>query len=166
MTAVAPLALERFPRLWIVWQTGEREFDAVERAVARHPRLAVTPFIRDMETAYAAADAAMARAGAVTCAELLATATPAVLVPSPNVAEDHQTANAREMERAGVATTVFEAELPEGDDAEGVERFVRTVWEVVGDDARLRAMANPAATRDAPNAAEEIAREVARVARR
>ena len=43
----------------------------------------------------------MARAGAVTCAELLATATPAVLIPSPNVAEDHQTANAREMERAG-----------------------------------------------------------------
>ena len=166
MTAVAPLALERFPRLWIVWQTGEREFYSVERAVARHPRLAVTPFIRDMETAYAAADAAMARAGAVTCAELLATATPAVLIPSPNVAEDHQTANAREMERAGVATTVFEAELPGGDDAEGVERFVRTVWEVVGDDARLRAMANPAATRDAPNAAEEIAREVARVARR
>ena len=167
MAAVVPLALERYPRVWIVWQTGEREFESVRNAVPRHPRLAVLPFIREMEVAYAAADAAMARAGAVTCAELLATATPAVLVPSPNVAEDHQTANAREMERAGAATTISEAELPRGDgDEEAMERLARTVWEVVGDDARRRAMANAAATRDAPNAAEEIAREVARVARR
>ena len=167
MATVAPLALERYPRVWIVWQTGEREFESVRNAVPRHPRLAVLPFIREMEVAYAAADAAMARAGAVTCAELLATATPAVLVPSPNVAEDHQTANAREMERAGAATMISEAELPRGDgDEETIERLVRTVWEVVGDDARLRAMANAAATRDAPDAAEEIAREVARVARR
>lgn len=167
MAAVVPLALERYPRVWIVWQTGEREFESVRNAVARHPRLAVTPFIREMDVAYAAADAAMARAGAVTCAELLATATPAVLVPSPNVAEDHQTANAREMEHAGAATMISEAELPRGDgDEEAIERLVRTVWEVVGDDARRRAMANAAATRDAPDAAEEIAREVARVARR
>jgi UDP-N-acetylglucosamine--N-acetylmuramyl-(pentapeptide) pyrophosphoryl-undecaprenol N-acetylglucosamine transferase len=169
MAAVAPLAFERYPRLWIVWQTGEREFESVRNAVPRHPRLAVLPFIREMDVAYASSDAAMARAGAVTCAELLATATPAVLVPSPNVAEDHQTANAREMERAGAATMISEAELPRGDgegDEETIERLVRTVWEVVGDDARLRAMANAAATGDAPDAAEEIAREVARVARR
>ena len=62
---------------------------------------------------------------------------------------------------------ISEAELPGGDgDEEAIERLARTAWEVVGDDARRRAVANAAATRDAPNAAEEIAREVARVARR
>ena len=74
-------------RMWVVWQAGASGFDALRAAVPPHPRLLLTPFIDRMEVAYGAADLAVARAGAITCSELLATRTPSVLVPSPNVAE-------------------------------------------------------------------------------
>ena len=71
--------------VWVVWQAGASGFDELRAEVPRHPRLLLTPFIDGMEVVYGAADLAVARAGAITCSELLATATPSVLVPSPNV---------------------------------------------------------------------------------
>ena len=142
--------------------SSEYDRASLRRKYPRHPRLAVTAFVDDMAVAYGAADLAFARAGAVTCAELLATATPAVLVPSPNVAEDHQSVNAEAMARAGAATAMSEARMvADGDGA--------TVEEVVGrllsdDDGTLERMRRAAREADQPGAAEAIARDVARVA--
>jgi hypothetical protein len=60
-------------RTWVVWQAGESGFDEIRAKVPRHPRLLLTPFIDRMEVVYGAADLAVARAGAITCSELLAT---------------------------------------------------------------------------------------------
>jgi UDP-N-acetylglucosamine--N-acetylmuramyl-(pentapeptide) pyrophosphoryl-undecaprenol N-acetylglucosamine transferase len=60
-------------------------------------RLEVVPFLEDMAGEYRRATLAVSRAGAITCSELLATRTPSLLIPSPNVAEDHQAKNAEEM---------------------------------------------------------------------
>ena len=68
-----------------------------------HPRVLLAPFLHDMQAAYSAASVVVARAGAITCSELAATGSAAILVPSPNVAEDHQTANARALSEEGAA---------------------------------------------------------------
>ena len=76
-----------------------------------HPRVLLAPFLHDMQAAYSAASVVVARAGAITCSELAATGSAAILVPSPNVAEDHQTANARALSEEGAAVLLPEADL-------------------------------------------------------
>jgi UDP-N-acetylglucosamine--N-acetylmuramyl-(pentapeptide) pyrophosphoryl-undecaprenol N-acetylglucosamine transferase len=129
------------------------------------------PFIDEMDAAYGASDLVVARAGAITCAELVATATPAILVPSPNVAEDHQTKNANALAQFGCAAVLPEHELfvdgsgdtdPEG----GASTLTRLVSDLLRDPERMRAMAAAAAAADTPRAAEEIAEDIARVAAR
>ena len=188
-----PELLATHPNLWVVWQTGA---DGHERAVAavaekfaeksnarravdgracKFPRLSVVPFIDEMDAAYGASDLVVARAGAITCAELVATATPAILVPSPNVAEDHQTENALALADAGCAAVLPEREMAsrefrDGGDGtarpEGASTLARLVSDLLRDPERMRAMAAAAAAADTPHAAEEIAKDVARVARR
>ncbi len=96
---------------YIIWQTGSAYYDALEKRVKDHPRLCLLKYIDRMDLAYAVADLVLARAGAITCSELMVTGSPAVLVPSPNVAEDHQTKNAQSMEKAGAAVLLPESEL-------------------------------------------------------
>jgi UDP-N-acetylglucosamine--N-acetylmuramyl-(pentapeptide) pyrophosphoryl-undecaprenol N-acetylglucosamine transferase len=188
-----PELLATHENLWVVWQTGA---DGHERAVAavaekfaeksnvrctvdgracKFPRLSVVPFIDEMDAAYGASDLVVARAGAITCAELVATATPAILVPSPNVAEDHQTKNANALAQFGCAAVLPEHELfvdgsrsrsgdtdPEG----GASTLTRLVSDLLMDPEKMRAMAAAAAAADTPRAAEEIAEDIARVAAR
>jgi len=188
-----PELLARHENLWVVWQTGA---DGHERAVAavaekfaeksnvrctvdgracKFPRLSVVPFIDEMDAAYGASDLVVARAGAITCAELVATATPAILVPSPNVAEDHQTKNANALAQFGCAAVLPEHELfvdeygqtvrdtdPEG----GASTLTRLVSDLLLHPEKMRAMAAAAAAADTPRAAEEIAEDIARVAAR
>jgi UDP-N-acetylglucosamine--N-acetylmuramyl-(pentapeptide) pyrophosphoryl-undecaprenol N-acetylglucosamine transferase len=104
----------------------------------------------DMPTSLAAADVAVCRSGASTSFELLAVGLPAVLVPSPFVTADHQTANARHMEAAGAAVVVPDAEM------DGA-RLTAEVDALLADPARLAAMATAARAAAAPHAAEEIA---------
>ena len=108
-------------------------------------------------------------------AELVATGTPAILVPSPNVAEDHQTENALALADAGCAAVLPEREMAsrefqDGEDGtarpEGASTLARLVSDLLRDPERMRAMAAAAAAADTPRAAEEIAKDVARVARR
>ena len=141
----------------------------------KFPRLAVVPFIDEMDAAYGASDLVVARAGAITCAELVATGTPAILVPSPNVAEDHQTENALALADAGCAAVLPEREMAsrefqDGGDGtarpEGASTLARLVSDLLRDPERMRAMAAAAVAVDTPRAAEEIANDVARVARR
>ena len=79
----------------VIWQTGKFYYkDIIERLGAYHPNVVVLEFLNKMDLAYAAADVIISRAGAGTIAELCLIQKPVILVPSPNVAEDHQTKNA------------------------------------------------------------------------
>ncbi|GIV60094.1 MAG: UDP-N-acetylglucosamine--N-acetylmuramyl-(pentapeptide) pyrophosphoryl-undecaprenol N-acetylglucosamine transferase [Rhodothermaceae bacterium] len=138
--------------VFVIWQTGSRYFERLQARVPAHPRLRLVPYIDRMDLAYAAADVALCRAGAITCSELMVTGTPAVLVPSPNVAEDHQTVNARSMERAGAAVLLPEARL-EADLVEAVRGLLQ-------DPERRAAMAAAARAQARPDAAERIAHAV------
>jgi UDP-N-acetylglucosamine--N-acetylmuramyl-(pentapeptide) pyrophosphoryl-undecaprenol N-acetylglucosamine transferase len=79
----------------VIWQTGKFYYkDIMERLGAYHPNVVILEFLNKMDLAYAAADVIVSRAGAGTIAELCLIQKPVILVPSPNVAEDHQTKNA------------------------------------------------------------------------
>ena len=78
----------------MIWAAGKRYYDTLREATPEHPRLRLVPYLDRMDLAYAAADLALCRSGAITCSELAVTGTPSVLVPSPNVTADHQTKNA------------------------------------------------------------------------
>ena len=107
----------------------------------------VRPYIYDMSRVMAAADLVVCRAGASTLAELALMGKPCVLVPSPNVTNNHQEKNARVLEHAGGAVVLVEAGLTS-------EKFIRTVTELIADDARLNDMAE-AMKRAAPADATE-----------
>src|SRR2546429_333370 len=93
-------------------QTGAADLETVRAAYAARGLAArVEPFIADMGGAYAAADLVVARAGATTCAELTAVGLPAILVPYPYAADDHQRRNAEVLVRAGAADMILDAEL-------------------------------------------------------
>ncbi len=82
----------------IIWQTGKFSLEMAQRSVLNarfRQRVAITPFINAMENAYAAADVVVSRAGAIAIAEIVAVNKPAVFIPLPSAAEDHQTRNAR-----------------------------------------------------------------------
>jgi UDP-N-acetylglucosamine--N-acetylmuramyl-(pentapeptide) pyrophosphoryl-undecaprenol N-acetylglucosamine transferase len=112
----------------------------------------------DMPTSLAAADLVVCRSGSSTSFELLAAGLPAVLVPSPFVTADHQTANARHLERAGAAVVVPDAEL------DG-ERLATVVDRLLADPGRLSHMAQAARAAATPDAADDIAALVERYAR-
>ena len=97
------------PTVHIIWQTGRLYYDRMRKR--EQPRLRIMKYVDRMDLVYAACDLVLARAGALTCSELLCTGTPAILVPSVHVAEDHQSKNARSMERAGAAICVQEEDL-------------------------------------------------------
>ena len=138
--------------LYIVWQTGPAYYEALRERVQDHPRLRLLGYIERMDLAYAVADVALARSGAISCSELLVTGTPAILVPSPNVAEDHQTQNAKSMKEAGAALMLPEAELE--------DKLFDIVTNLLNDTARLERMSQAAAELAKPDAAEKIARSV------
>jgi UDP-N-acetylglucosamine--N-acetylmuramyl-(pentapeptide) pyrophosphoryl-undecaprenol N-acetylglucosamine transferase len=134
---------------------GKRDWDEIAGHGSPIPpgaplRYQAIEYDDDMPTSLAAADVVVCRSGSSTSFELLAAGLPAVLVPSPHVTADHQTANARHLERAGAAVVVPDAEL------DGT-RLVAEVDTLLADPRRLATMA--AAARDAarPDAADAIA---------
>lgn len=138
----------------VIWQTGkyyEREMRAFLEA---HPtrRIWQGAFIDRMDCAYAAADLVVSRSGAGTVSELCLVAKPVLFVPSPNVAEDHQTKNARALEREGAALVV--------PDAECRERAIPEALALLADGARLREMRRNLERLARPQAAEEIVDEI------
>jgi UDP-N-acetylglucosamine--N-acetylmuramyl-(pentapeptide) pyrophosphoryl-undecaprenol N-acetylglucosamine transferase len=144
--------------VYVLWQTGTRYHEAIARRVDDHPQLRLLEYIDRMDRAYAAADLVVCRAGALTCSELMVTGTPAILVPSPNVVADHQTKNARSMERTGAAQLLPEAELQ--------DRFADVVHDLLHDPDARAEMAEAAREMARPEAAETIARDVLTLADR
>lgn len=94
----------------VIWQTGKNFGERAPEAVKGLKGAVVTKFISDMPSAYAAADLVVSRAGAGTISELEILGKPVILVPSPNVAEDHQTKNARALSDKGAAILVTDGE--------------------------------------------------------
>lgn len=97
----------------VIWQTGKNFGHRGEKAAEGIEGVVVTPFISDMAAAYKAADLVIGRAGAGSISELQVLGKAVILVPSPNVAEDHQTHNARALSDVGAAVLVTDAEARE-----------------------------------------------------
>jgi UDP-N-acetylglucosamine--N-acetylmuramyl-(pentapeptide) pyrophosphoryl-undecaprenol N-acetylglucosamine transferase len=142
-------ALADVPGLRIVHQTGADDEASVRAAYAAAGADAdVRPFIADMRGAYAAADVVVCRAGATTIAELAVLGMPAILVPYPYAADDHQRANAESLVRAGAARMVLDA------DASG-ERLAAEVRALAAPDVRA-AMSTRIRGLARPDAAERV----------
>ena len=94
--------LTKFTKVSMIWQTGQGYYDEVDQDCGVFPgRLAILPFLHDMPLVYSSCDLFVCRAGAITCSELVAARKPSILIPSPNVTDDHQTKNAAALEKAG-----------------------------------------------------------------
>jgi UDP-N-acetylglucosamine--N-acetylmuramyl-(pentapeptide) pyrophosphoryl-undecaprenol N-acetylglucosamine transferase len=115
LNKTVPAALSKLPadgRPLVRHQCGSRTLDAARDAYANHGvDVELVPFINDMAEAYAWADLAVCRAGALTVAELCAVGLPALFIPYPSAVDDHQTANARPMENVGAAAIINESDL-------------------------------------------------------
>lgn len=127
------------------------------RALGLGDRAITRGFIDDMPAAYAAADLVVARAGALTLAELAATARPAILIPLPTAADDHQTRNARACERAGAAVV-----LPQTGATPAA--LADTIAALLAAPTRLAAMRDAAARLARPDAAARICDALERLA--
>ncbi|MEX1063442.1 MAG: undecaprenyldiphospho-muramoylpentapeptide beta-N-acetylglucosaminyltransferase [Balneolaceae bacterium] len=140
--------------LQIIWQCGKRYISGLSGRIdsGRLPRLRLVEFIDNMPAAYAAADLVVSRAGALSCSELMLTGKPSVLVPSSNVAGDHQTKNAASMVRGGAAIL-----LP---DNQARKQLGPVVSSTIFDGKKLSDMSRAAAALARPDAARVIAKEI------
>jgi UDP-N-acetylglucosamine--N-acetylmuramyl-(pentapeptide) pyrophosphoryl-undecaprenol N-acetylglucosamine transferase len=154
LNQLVPQALARLPeseRPEVWHQAGGQLHEAAEAAYQEAGMTArLTPFIENMAEAYGWADLVLCRAGALTIAELAAAGVGAILVPFPFAVDDHQTANARFLEREGAALVCQQAELT-------TERLATLLREWLGDRDRLLRMAEAARRLAKVDAAEQVA---------
>jgi UDP-N-acetylglucosamine--N-acetylmuramyl-(pentapeptide) pyrophosphoryl-undecaprenol N-acetylglucosamine transferase len=143
------------PELSVIWGTGQASYDGY--AKYESPRVRVRPYLAPIRNAYAAADLALTRAGALTVAELCAWGIPSLLVPLPTAAADHQRANARALEAAGAAQVLEQSTLTASSLGHAIAGILTTP-------NQLAIMAESAASRGRPDAAERIARWVLTIA--
>lgn len=138
----------------VLWQTGRNDYSRCEAALAQCPadNVHCTEFISDMALAYCAADLVVARAGAGTISELELLGKPSILVPSPNVAEDHQRHNAVALAERGAAGMVL--------DADAVDTLWRETATVVRNDNTLALLANNIKALALPDSDERIADKI------
>ncbi len=158
MIRCLPELRRQAPGIHIIHQTGERDYNG---ALAAYKSLGesaeVFRFIDDMPAAFARADLVVCRSGASTVAEITAAGKPAIFVPFPRAADDHQRVNAEALARSGAAVVVEESKL------EGVW-LAETVAALLGDARRLETMSEAARGLAHPDAARDIAAMAARVA--
>ena len=138
----------------VVWQTGRFYEKEMREFLANYPTKNITlvPFIDRMDYAYEIADVVISRSGACTVSELCLAAKPTLFVPSPNVAEDHQTKNARALVDKGAAMMVS--------DAEATDCGISTALKMVTDEALLAKLSKNIAKLATPDAAERVADEI------
>jgi len=150
----AALAASGVAGLRVLHQCGDADVAATRARYATFAGVAeveVTPYIEDMAGAYASADLVIARAGALTVAELAAAGVASILVPYPHAVDDHQTANARYLVEAGAAVLLPESELD-------IARLGAEVAHLLADRARLLDMADRARALARPDAVTLVAR--------
>jgi UDP-N-acetylglucosamine--N-acetylmuramyl-(pentapeptide) pyrophosphoryl-undecaprenol N-acetylglucosamine transferase len=157
MESLTPLA-KAVPGIHLIHQTGEKDYEAAQDAAARAGISAqVSRFIDDMPDAFAHADLLLCRSGASTVAEITAAAKPAIFVPLPTAADDHQRHNAETLANANAARLLPQAELTSG-------RLAGELASLLTDRARLQQIGAAARQFAHPHAAEEIAALAARIA--
>ena len=142
-----------------VWQTGMYySAEIAERLKGQEiPNLKVTDFITDMGAAYQAADLVISRAGASSISEFCLIGKPVILVPSPNVAEDHQTKNALALSTRDAAIYVKDAEAP--------ATLLQLAINTVQDTAKLKSLSENVLKLALPDSADIIAKEVIKLAK-
>jgi len=138
--------------LYVIWATGKGTYD--EFASLATDGVAIRPYIAPMRDAYAAADLAIARAGAMGTAEMCAWGIPAILVPLPTAAADHQSVNARTLAAADAAIYIPQTDFT-------AKRLDTTLRGLLENPDELAHLARRAASRARPNAAREIASRIA-----
>ncbi|MEZ4738748.1 MAG: undecaprenyldiphospho-muramoylpentapeptide beta-N-acetylglucosaminyltransferase [Flavobacteriales bacterium] len=145
--------------LQVIWQTGTPFLEQAKKAVSDldYSDCKVLEFVTRMDLAYAVADLVVSRAGAISVSELSLVQKPAILVPLPTAAEDHQTHNARALTDSGAAILVR--------DADAVKDLGRVVIDLINDPKALDGLRNAISRLGANNAAETIAAEVVRLGR-
>jgi UDP-N-acetylglucosamine--N-acetylmuramyl-(pentapeptide) pyrophosphoryl-undecaprenol N-acetylglucosamine transferase len=141
----------------LIWQTGKTFYETAQKLVIekRSEQIKVFDFINTMDLAYAASDVVISRAGALSISELCLVAKPAILVPSPNVAEDHQTKNARVLVDNNAALMVADK------DAEAF--LVGDAIDLLYDEILQRKLQNHIRKFARPNAADEIVQEITKI---
>jgi UDP-N-acetylglucosamine--N-acetylmuramyl-(pentapeptide) pyrophosphoryl-undecaprenol N-acetylglucosamine transferase len=148
----------KVPGIHVIHQTGQRDYEQVLAAYQQSGISGeVHKFIDDMPGTFGRADLLVCRSGASTVAEIAAAGKPAIFVPFPAAADDHQNVNARALERAGAAVVVEESNL-------GAAYLVETIVALMADPGRLQGMSAAARSLAHPNAVEEIAEMVRRLA--
>ena len=158
MTAAAPEVLRQIPGLRIIHQTGERDYNDVQAAYSRSGIEAqVSAFIDNMPQAFAEADVLVCRSGASTVAEVTAAGKPAIFIPFPQAADDHQRRNAEAIAEGGAAMLIAQSELTPG-------RLGQAIIDLIHDRKRLQEMSARARALSHADAAGRVARMVADLA--
>ena len=142
-----------------IWQTGKYYSEEIHMALAKKDpveNMKVTDFISNMDNAYAAADLVISRAGASSISELCLLKKPCILVPSPNVAEDHQTKNALALSTKGAAIFVK--------DSDARNELIPLALKTVVDDAQLASLSENVGKLAYHDSAKKIADEVVKLA--
>lgn len=150
----------------LLWQCGKLYYNQyrreLDRLVAEHPekdlenRVALVPFISDMNAAYSVADFIISRAGAGTISELCIVGKPSVLIPSPNVAEDHQRHNAQALSSKGAAVFIPENENLSADLSLAAARLLSDASLCSELSRNISSMARPDATSDIVDEIEKL----------
>jgi len=143
----------------LIWQTGKGYYKGIIEKLGEdyHPDIRIMEFVNRMDLAYAAADVILSRAGAGTIAELCVVKKPVILVPSPNVAEDHQTKNALALLHDNAA--VFIA------DRDAENKLIDKALELLNDKAKQKILSTNIGKLALPDADEVIAKEVIKISR-
>lgn len=138
----------------VVWQTGKIYYDAIKLQTSNKDlrKVRIYDFIKQMDLAYAVSDVVISRSGALAISELCIAGRPAVLVPSPNVAEDHQTKNAMALVEEDAAIMVK--------DNEARKSLVDVAMKLLHDQQRMDELRKNISVLGKPNAAEEIVNEI------
>lgn len=134
-------------KVQVLWQCG-RLYEAEYKPKVNHPDVKLVSFISDMAAAYASADIIVSRAGAGTISELCLVGKPVVLIPSPNVAEDHQTKNAQYVSSNDAAVLLPEAELS--------DRLSEVLFDLISNADKRKKLSVEISKLAKPNATKEI----------
>ena len=145
----------------VVWQTGKVYYESCQaawEAAGKPANIECLDFLSDMPDRYANADLVISRAGASSISELCLLGKPAIFVPSPNVAEDHQTHNAMALVNKDAAVLVR--------DAEAAEKLIPTALELIQDEAKLKSLHTNVLKLAQTDSAKRIAEEVIKLAKK
>ncbi len=143
-------------QLQFIWQCGKGYIDQINQSISKVPeQIKLMPFISQMDAAYAAADVVVSRAGALSVSELCLVGKPVILVPSPNVSEDHQTKNAMALVSADSAMLIRDTDARE-DLVPALYALVENEEKKMELSSNIKALAKPNATEDIVDACETL----------